>query len=219
MILKILFRARGEALKIPRRYNGILKSFLLEVFEECIATRSSEGKVYHFFTFSRIFGKFLKREENFLYFHPYFGVYFATPMDCELTPLRNRLIFEENLRLGDTDVDILSAERVFVKIPDDIIQLKTLSPVLVPEGVNLSEFLVENLRKKYHRYYGKPLEEEPEIKPLEVRVKPPTFKGKALQSLTGSFEILAHRGVLKFVFETGLGLKNINGFGMVLPKS
>ena len=219
MILKILFRARGEALKIPRRYNGILKNFLLEVFEECIATRSSEGKVYHFFTFSRIFGKFLKREGNFLYFHPYFRVYFATPRDCELTPLRNRLIFEENLRLGDTDVDILSVERVFVQIPDEVIQLKTLSPVLVPEGVNLSEFLVENIRKKYQSYYGKPLEEKLEIKPLEVGVKPLNFKGRALQSLTGNFEIFAPWRVLKFVSESGLGLKNIDGFGMVLPKS
>jgi CRISPR-associated endoribonuclease Cas6 len=194
---------------------------------------TSKWKTYNFFTFSRIFGKFLKKEKGFLYFSPYFSVYFASPVDFELSPLRNRLIFEENLSLGENPIDVLSVDRVFVKIPDEVLTVKTLSPVIVykknpqsggleflnPSEKDFFKILKENLNRKYFLWNRKPLEENVEIQPIEVKPQKIFLKGQALEAYRGLFKISAPKEVLKFIFETGLGGKNTEGFGMVLPKN
>ena len=241
MILKFVFRAEGAALKLPKHYNRLLQAFFYKNMDEQIATflhdRGYElGKrKFKLFTFSKIFGKFLKKDNEFVYYKPTFRIYFASPKnEVSISTLRKMLLENKDLFLGENKLELLNVEAVVLEeIPEEV-EVKTLSPIVVyktepgskffnyltPHEEEFYRLLRENLKKKFMLVYGRPFEGEIEIEPVKVSgrdFKKVVFKGTLIKAWEGIYRIKAPKEVLKLAFETGLGAKNSAGFGMVLP--
>ena len=241
MILKFVFHAEGAALKLPKSYNRFLQAFFYKNMDEQIATflhdRGYElGKrKFKLFTFSKIFGKVLKKDYEFVYYKPTFRLYFASPKnEISISALRKMLLENEDLFLGENRLNLLNVETIVLEeIPEEV-EVKTLSPIVVyktepgskffnyltPHDEEFYRLLKENLKRKYILVYGKPFEGEIEIEPVKVSekdFKKVVFKGTLIKAWGGIYRIKAPKEMLKLAFETGLGAKNSAGFGMVLP--
>lgn len=75
----------------------------------------------------------------------------------------------------------------------------------------------ENLRKKYESFYKEKKEFVFKIKPLKVdknQEKIIIYKGTVIKGWLGVYEIESEKEIIKFAYDTGLGSKNSQGFGM-----
>jgi len=242
MILRFTLRVVGEVLKLPKGYNHILQAFFYQHMDKQIATflhdRGFElGKRrFKLFTFSKIFGKFLKKDEKYVYYKPLFRVYFASPKnEISLSTLRNLILTKRELRLGENKVQLLNVEPVIFNDIQEELEVKAISPIVVyrtppggryfhyltPHDEDFYKLLVENLKKKYMLVYGKPFEGKIEIEPVkfsEKDFKKVVFKGTLIKAWSGIYRIKAPKEVINLALGTGLGSKNSEGFGMVFPK-
>ena len=242
MILRFIFKADGEVLKLPKSYNHLLQAFFYRHMDEHIATflhdRGYElGKRrFKLFTFSKIFGKFLKKDEEHVYYKPTFRIYFASPKnEVSISALRNLMLSKKDLFLGNNRIQVLNVEPVvFEDLPEEV-EVKAISPIVVyrtppgsryyhyltPHDGDFYRLLVENLKRKYLLVYGRPFEGDIEIEPVKVSdrdFKKVVFKGTLIKGWSGIYRLKAPQDVINLAFETGLGAKNSAGFGMVFPK-
>ncbi len=75
----------------------------------------------------------------------------------------------------------------------------------------------ENLRKKYESFYKEKRNFDFKIKPLRVNKKSEKiiiYKGTVIKGWLGIYEIESEKDIIKFAYDTGLGSKNSQGFGM-----
>jgi len=241
MIVQFVFKTNSERLVLPKNYNSTLQGFFYHHMDRDLANfLHSRGfylgkRIFKLFVFSKIFGKFLGKDGEKVYYAPKFRIYFASPRnDIAIGTLREFILSREQMFLGKNPVEILSVNPVIVGEFKDTLKIKTISPITVyktpvggrfhqylsPHEEEFYKLLVDNIRRKYTLVYGKPPEGDIEIKPVKVSerdFKKIVFKGKLIKAWSGIFEIKAPKEVINLVLESGLGAKNSAGFGMVLP--
>jgi CRISPR-associated endoribonuclease Cas6 len=241
MIVQFVFKTDSERLVLPKNYNSTLQGFFYRHMDRDLANfLHSRGfylgkRTFKLFVFSKIFGKFLGKDGEKVYYAPRFRIYFASPRnDIAIGTLREFILSKKKMVLGENPVDILAINPVMVEGFNDSLRVKTVSPITVyktppgerfhrylsPHDEEFYRLLVDNIRRKYTLVYGKPPEGDIEIKPVKVSekdFKKIVFKGKLIKAWNGIFEIKAPREVIKLALESGLGAKNSAGFGMVLP--
>lgn len=241
MIVQFVFKTNSDRLILPKNYNSTLQGFFYRHMDRDLANfLHSKGfclgkRTFKLFVFSKIFGKFLGKDEEKVYYAPRFRVYFASPRnDIAIKTLREFILSREKMFLGKNPVEVIAVNPVLVNGFKDTLKVKTISPITVyktPVGGRYHQYLtpfegefyrllIDNLKRKYTLVYGKHFEGDIEIKPVKVGkkdFKKIVFKGKLIKAWSGIFEIKAPKEVINLALETGLGAKNSAGFGMVLP--
>ncbi len=156
-----------------------------------------------------------------------------------LESLAVHLVQHREFRLNGT---LCQFQAIEVEMPlraEGPVLVKTLSPITVyrtlytregkrktyyftPYEAEFEELLLDNLRRKAEAYYrlhpDRPLPPlgEASIKVVRPRKEVITqFKGTVIKAWTGLFELHLPEPYLTLAYDTGLGAKNSQGFGMV----
>ncbi len=227
-----------EEIKVPSNYNHGVQGFLYRNLSLSLGKfLHDEGlkfgkRRFKMFTFSRIFGKY-KRFKAGMWFSPPISLVISSPIDSFIKDLGNSFISTKELELLGNKVYVEEIQIHSEPEIKDEIRIKMLSPVVVystlktgegkkktyyysPYEEEFTELIDENLRKKYQALYKK----KPRARKLKIkRVGKPKekvllYRGTVIKGWTGMFILDGNRKLLKLAYDTGLGSKNSQGFGM-----
>ena len=222
----------GTPLTLPLAYNHILQGAIYSAWEESVpqlhdAGFSAGGPTFRMFTFSPLRGRYEIKEKNISFTGPMtFEV--RSPVPDLLQVLADHLLAGQAVRLGHQVlpvVNIQTADRLLFPASADI---RMISPVTVhrtlddgttvyyaPSDEEFPLLLAENLASKIKASHL-PLESVLGILPYpgSIRKRVTTFKGIYITGYTGRFRLEAEPETMAFLYCTGLGARNSQGFGM-----
>ncbi len=243
MRLKITFESESP-IKIPIHYNYYVQSFIYRNLDRVLAQNLHDEGIplgkrrYRFFTFSRLFSQKRKKNGTSWIFSPPLELYLSARDINLLESFATHLIKQHNVKLAKATLFINSIE--VIKPPEYAKELivRALSPItvystlLTPEGrkktyyynpfeKEFEELLRDNLRRKFKAIYSIPPDEEDDIfkiEPLRVSARNEAiikYKGTVIKGWTGIYKLKISEKYFDIAYNTGLGSKNSQGFGMV----
>lgn len=225
---------------LPIDYNHIIQSFIYRnISSELASFLHERGYTYgkrsfKLFTFSRLFGEFKLNKENIEFRSPV-RLYIASAETRFIQELAETLLKSKNIKLGKQSVEISSIEISPNKNFGREVLIKTLSPITVystlhtkdgkkktyyyfPYEKEFSELIFKNLKKKFKLVYGKePGRRELLIEPLDrksISQRIVKYKGTIVKGWMGRFRLKGSPDLISLGYDTGLGSKNSQGFGM-----
>ncbi len=241
MRIKVRFFSEERSIKLPVHYNYVIQSFIYRNLDEALAEElHKKGKIIgkrHFklFTFSRIFGKQKRKESSFI-FSDEITLFIASPLIELLESFASNIVKKKILNLNGCRI-FLSTIEVFYSLPDaDEIFIKTLSPITVystletsdkkkktyyysPFEKEFSALIRKNLLKKYFLIHGKePEDDKFSIIPEKVsnrNMHVLFYKDTVIKAWSGIYRLKGSKELIKTAYDTGLGAKNSQGFGMI----
>ena len=243
MRLKITFESESH-IKIPIHYNYHVQSFIYRNLDRILAERLHDEGIplgkrrFKFFTFSRLFSPKRKRNGTNWIFSPPLTFYIAARDVNILESFALHLVKLQVARLARVSVTVRSIEVIKPAEFSEELVIKTLSPItvystlLTPQGKKktyyyspfekeFNELLKANLQRKFKAIYGmEPTEKDDifEIEPLKVSVKNEAiikYKGTIIKGWTGIYKMKISKSYFDIAYNTGLGSKNSQGFGMI----
>jgi len=239
--IKIKLSCQKQPLRLPRHYNYIVQSFIYRNLNKKLAEKiHKKGEILgkrHFklFTFSRIFGKF-KNEKETLVFHKDINFLIASPITEILESFATTLVKKGEIKLNGCTLFLSGIEVLYSPEIKENILVRTLSPITVystlqtPEGKkktyyyspfenDFSNLVKQNLIKKYtiiHKQNSKKMDFA--ILPEKVSSKNQHvifYKGTVIKAWSGVYRLKGAKELIGVAYDTGLGSKNSQGFGMI----
>ena len=229
-----------QYLKLPVQYNYQIQSLLYNNISPELSTFlhdhgfTVEKRAFKLFTFSRLRGKFfLDEKAGAIVFIPPVYLTVSSPIDRFVSELANTLIYKEELRLGKNKLRVQSIRVHPEPRLTENINIKMVSPVTVystlltadgkkktyyysPYEAEFVDLIDENLRKKFIALYRKvPRARKLEITPLgRPHQKILKYRDTIIKAWFGNFNLRGNLKILQLAYETGVGSKNSQGFGM-----
>ena len=231
------FEGKGsDYISLPLYYNHLVQSMIYSNISRELADLLHDKGFIHgkrsfkLFTFSRIVGKPQISNGRIIFEGPT-KLYVASPIERFIRELATTLLQRGNITLGDTN---LSASSVaFPKYPEfkKETYIRTLSPITIystlytpqgkkktyyysPKEKEFSNLICENAQKKHTILHGKKAEGNLEVEPIRVKEVVVLYRGTVIKAWTGKYILKGSKNLMKTVYETGLGGKNPQGFGM-----
>lgn len=241
MRIRVNLNSISDKIALPLHYNHLLQGFIYKNLSKSLSSSlhqkgSKIGKRrFKLFTFSRIFGNF-ERKEKELFFSGPFHFWLSSPMVNILESLASHLVKKSKVKLGSSYLHLTGIEVAFIPVIREEMLIRTLSPITVystlktPEGRkktyyyspfedDFSRLIRENLYKKYTLIHKEP------PKGLEFSISPEKvsqrnhhillYKGTVIKAWSGIYRIKSSEELIKIAYDTGLGSKNSQGFGMI----
>ncbi len=232
---------KNGKLSLPVHYNYLVQGFLYRnITEELGDFLHDEGFVYgkrrfKMFTFSRLRGEYELRGDRIEFrLPPPVRLTISSPYGRFIEEFANMLLRREELELGGHRIYVGS---IRVHPEPEIgaeMKVKTLSPVVVystlqtkegkkktyyysPYEAEFADLVDNNLRKKYEAFFGKAVR----ARKLKMEVagrageKIVKYRGTVIKGWMGRFVLKGDKRLLKLGYESGIGSKNSQGFGMV----
>jgi CRISPR-associated endoribonuclease Cas6 len=243
MILKLKLKAiQDDEISLPVHYNrplqGLFYNLMSKAFPEYhdLGTKV-ENKKLKLFTFSRIYPEnSFKVLEKRLLFKGAFEVYFASPMSKIIDSVNSSIETEEVFRL-EKKYFTIEKETINIDEITENMYVKTLSPItaystiILPNKSKYTHYysaysqdfkkLVEDNIKRKAQAMGENFDDcELNIQPYGITEKNEKllfYKGIIIKGWTGYFKITGSRELIKLALNSGLGAKNAQGFGMIIP--
>lgn len=247
MRIKIRFYSSSK-IHLPTGYISLIQGFLYNKIDKLNSKWlheegfTSGGRKFRLFCFSWILERARYDRENSIFIFPEnISFIVSSPVDWILEDIATNTIKSDKVKLGDNVLFISSIEVLKEKVfKNNEIVLRALTPIEVhstfekPNGKKIthyytpfdsefSEFVNNNLKKKWNAFYKEDCKYDLSIEPL--------FKGNRYESIIyfgtnpktrilvkgwrGKYLCKAPSELLKFAYNTGLGSKNSQGFGMV----
>lgn len=234
--MQLLITLRKEQIRLPIATSEVLqgliyhaissdKDYSTKVHDEGL---TSSNRSFKAFTFGELKGKYEIEGKEIIY---------LSAVSLEVRSEDAYLIqllfeyFSNNklVKLGYNEVEVVSVELKNEVIFDDEVRIRTLSPITVyatdESGHTLyfspyeSEFysaVVANVCRKWQSYYGTDDGFDFSITPGGSKfIKRATrYKNTFITAWHGKFLLQGSPKVLSFLYNTGLGSKNSQGFGM-----
>ncbi len=233
-----------EALVLPLGYHHILQSIVyrnLMDSPEYSSYLHNEGyengkRQFKMFTFGPLRGKYLIRDKE---------ISFLDKVQFEVRSPEVMMVrtLEDSIRrrglfFGERHLASVHTTLADETVERNQIQIRMQSPVTVRMTDPISKkthfyypgepefffMICENFKRKYKAYYGVEPKSEIAISPIKVsdRDKYVTrYKNFMISGWLGEYKLEGERKYLDFLYQTGLGEKNAQGFGMfdVINKS
>ena len=198
-----------------------------------------DNRTFRLFSFSRILEKPLKvirDKHKFIFKNPI--SFIVSTVDNEMLTAMLKSIYADNgtYRLGQYQVTISALEFISAEAADSM-NVVTLSPVCVystgllqdgrkrtiyyePEEKEFSELIRQNAIKKYRAYkQQEPISSELKVTPLgRCKEVKSLYKGFYIKGYTGRFQLTGSPELIQIILEAGMGGKNAEGKGMILPE-
>ncbi|NPA80247.1 MAG: CRISPR-associated endoribonuclease Cas6 [Thermotogae bacterium] len=240
MQIRLTFDSDAPIL-LPIHYNEYVQALIYRHLDEELARfLHDHGFTYgkrrfKLFTFSRIFGKYrLRRGEGLIAFTPPVRLYVGFSKE-ELARSFIRNVAGRKVVLEGNSLTVAEAMILNHRIGEYAV-LKTLSPITVyrtlkekgrrytrylsPKDSDFLSLIRANLLKKYELVYGEPYDGDFNLRILkggrEVIIK---YKGTIIKAYDATLSLRGSSELLSVALGCGLGAKNSQGFGMVIPKS
>lgn len=236
--MRILIQHNIEnELVLPLAYHHIIQGIIYHSLKDIYDYSSylhDKGALYgernyKLFTFSLLKGKYYIKNKNIIFYENI--TFEISSPDIFLIQRIAETIHKNGIRYGKVhykDVDVYISDDT---VEEKQIHIQMLSPVCVyssdlqtgktyyyaPEEDNFCRILNENFFRKYIACYGVIPTSEIEVKISKVTEKDKyvtRYKGTYITGWLGTYELWGERKYLDFLYQTGLGSKNSQGFGM-----
>lgn len=245
MVVSItLENSEGTEFVLPYRYPEYIQAFLYHLndpefgnFLHDVGYRYN-GRTFKLFSYSRILEKPLQiiRDKHLFIFPERISFMVSTVENPMLEALLGSICqFQQTFYLGRYTVEVTSVELLSFPVSSNLV-VQALSPVciystaMLPDGrkrtiyympreKEFSELLCQNAIKKYKAYYQK----EPENSTLKIipygrtREIVSFYRGFIIKGYMGRFRLVGSEELIKIVTEAGLGGKNAEGNGFIIP--
>ncbi|MDO7977656.1 CRISPR-associated endoribonuclease Cas6 [Oceanotoga teriensis] len=243
MILKLVFQPiNNEEVNLPVHYNRPLQGLFYNLMGKIMPDYHDDGTVIEnkklkLFTFSRIYplDSFKAVNKRMKFYGP-FVVYFASPMREILNAIYESIEKEETFRI-EKNYFILEKSEILVNEFENSLLVKTLSPIttystiILPNGnrythyfspysTDFKKLVEDNLKRKANAMNLELDEEKFSIEPYGITEKNEKllfYKGIIIKGWTGYFKLVGNKKLIELAINSGLGAKNAQGFGMVIP--
>ncbi|MGQ9723630.1 MAG: CRISPR-associated endoribonuclease Cas6 [Candidatus Jordarchaeum sp.] len=231
------FEGNGSGyVSLPLHYNHLVQSMIYSnISRELADFLHDKGfihgkRTFKLFTFSRIIGK-PQISNGSIVFEGSVRLYVSSPVERFIRELATTLVQRGNVTLGDTN--LLATSVSFSKPPEfkEETYIRTLSPITIystlynsenqkktyyfsPKELEFSNLLCENAQKKHSILKGERAEGSIEVEPIRVKEVIVLYRGTVIKGWVGKFLLKGSKDLMRTVYETGLGNKNSQGFGM-----
>ena len=230
--MRLCIEFTADNLRVPIGYNAGIQAYLYS----CLSP--TDGTMYHDgsgpshsakpFTFSNIIGKYSIENKRMIFDGP-----------CRIYVASSDLNFLNQIYTTISETNIISLYGTFVpvdrvmpqsdKTVDGAETYNTLSPICVflkspsgknialsPEDQEFTDLLKEGLQRKYLDIYGSAYEMPLNIYHYtSVKKMVCAYKNIYYQAYRCSFQVLASSLMHEIILDTGIGMRNAAGFGMV----
>lgn len=227
-----------EGSNIPIYYKYYLQSMIYNsISSELSKFLHNKGfqvgkRRFKLFTFSDLIGyKRLSIEEGIISLKGDIYLYVSSPIDRFIEEFGNSILRKDRIYIGDTSFKVKEVYIVPNKDISSEIIIKTLSPIVVystlytadnrkktyyysPYEPEFNKLITENAKKKYTALYGKEYKGTLELRPLKTREIVTRYKETIVRGWIGKFVLKGDTPLIEVVYESGLGSKNPQGFGM-----
>lgn len=224
-------------LVLPIHYHHILQSIIYHNLREDYGYSdflhekgyASEERQYRMFVFGLLQGRYEIVQKN---------IVFRNEVSFRVRSADNRMLrlLKENLeRRGisylQQHYEDLELELTDDDIREEKVRVRMASPLCVystdpetkktyfyhPQEPEFAEQVNANFRRKYKAYTGLEPKSDIQIHPLRLRDKDKyvtKYKGFYISGWLGEYELSGEAKYLDFLYQTGLGSKNAQGFGL-----
>lgn len=226
-----------EPLSLPINYNHILQAVIyrsLSIMPDYAEFLHAGGftrgqRQYKMFQFSQLVGEYQIEDKRITFFSQVsFEVRSPEPL---LIRLLGECIWQQGITFGDHTYRDVQLELYDYTVEEQELLIRMKSPLTVyatdensektfyfcPDDPEFYEMVNHNFYRKYQAYYGI----EPmsgiclEIHGNKFPKKMVTrYKGILITAWYGTYKLSGERKYLDFLYQTGLGAKNAQGFGM-----
>ncbi|PTQ55750.1 MAG: CRISPR repeat RNA endoribonuclease Cas6 [Candidatus Carbobacillus altaicus] len=244
MQLKITLSA-PEPIQLPFEHNHILQAVIYKWidhigFRGYLHDHGFLFKKRHFklFVFSRLMGKVsLREDKKGIIFYPPLRMVIASPVERIINELAAGIMKRPEIYMNGQNAIVETVETVSTVVSDRSIIVRAISPITVYSRLELSgrpytyyyspfesrfEVLVRNnLFKKYILVFARPPEDPSfHVEPIYVHKedqKIVRFRGTIIKGWLGTYRLTGDPRLLELALSAGLGSKNSQGFGCVVP--
>lgn len=223
---------------LTKDYRRIFMALMKNVFSAydptlCInlyGTVDHKRKVNKPFTFSLHFPKYNRIEGNKIYCGSKVGLFFSSNDEILVTAFYNGLKKNKQIIIGENHPITFNLKNIQLlpvkKINNNKIEFKAISPILVNERENNLIFIppthpdfditFRNIISNQANELDVPCSSnEIHIDIQAMKKLPLTHYNQTMTSWLGKFTMEAPREVLQLVYDTGIGVRRSQGFGML----
>ena len=233
--MQITLKIRKDGiLEFPLNYNYQLQSAIYHLlahekdYAEFLHDYGyGQDKTFRMFTFGTPKGQYEIVNKK-ICFHEGFTwqIRSVSQKFCEI--IQNAITQRETIKLFDYVCDIQEMTVTSENIPSTSVIIRSHSPIVIknttqnektiyysPTDREFYSLIQTNFHHKYMAYYGKPSLTDIALLPLgNVRKVVTSYKNTWITAYHGQFELHGSLSALNFLYDTGLGVKNAQGFGM-----
>lgn len=226
-----------QSLNLPINYHHILQAVIyngLSDGSDYSAFVHNQG--YHYekrqfkmFTFSELEGRYSIRNKR-IYFEDTVQFEVRSPEIFFIQTLASN-IQNHGISFGEKRYTDLTLKLLDDEIENEDIYIRMKTPICIystdpetkktyfyrPDEIMFYQLLSDNFIRKYQACYGVLPDDDIEVLPIEIsdRDKYVTkYKNFYISGWKGVYRVKGKRKYLNFLYETGLGSKNSQGFGM-----
>ena len=188
----------------------------------------NDGQSYKAFCFGRLRGGYTVENRTYLRFTDTFSLEVRSPVFDFCDALQRALELSPRMKLFDTELNVSAARLMNVHIFSQTARFAAETPIVVsrrlpngeteyfsPEEDRFFTGLCANYTGKYEAVTGEPAPEL-RLRPVSAFKKSVTkYKGIWVTGWRGELEVNAPPAALEFLYNTGLGEKNAQGFGFL----
>lgn len=235
--MQLYLTLSGNEITLPIAYRQQIQGMIYAAVESDRAystylhdrSHEADGKKYKLFTFGQLHGEYVVADKL---------ITFRDAVSLEIRSIDTRFIqlllmrftVGSEISLGDNILRVKACRLDDKQIFDSEITVRTLSPIVayntLPDGKtvfyspNDEEFfsmLCKNAERKWKSKHGdtKPLELSVEaVADTQYKKLVTMFKQTYITAYSGCFKLRGNAELLSFLYNTGLGAKSSQGFGM-----
>lgn len=242
--MRLSVRIKSDSfLQLPLNYQQILQGFIYNTLQNQNFAHflHNEGyqngkRVFKLFTYSRLNGAYqIDRRTKKINFQDAVEWQVSSIVPAFIQDFGQSLLTSSALQLHGQSVAIEELKYSQPKVDKTSCRISMLSPLTIystyekeggkkitqyfgPHDAVFSHLIEENLKKKYHAYYGEVnVDERFEIRPVRVTRKDKVitrFKGFIINAWGGVYEIQGSPEMINFAQSVGIGGRSSQGFGM-----
>jgi len=235
--MQICINFKGDGIKLPIATGETIQGLIYHALKEdpCFSAKvhdegnSFEGRKYKLMTFGELKGRYTIEGKTINYLQSA-ALELRSANDYVIQLLFTYFTKNKAVRLGNNDVVVDGLSLINKTVFAHRLTVRTLSPITAyvteengytryfsPEDEEFYSMTVSNARRKWKSLYGTEEGFDFKISPLEGTrfIKRATrFKDTFITAWHGSFVLEGSPETLNFLYNTGIGSKNSQGFGM-----
>ncbi len=235
MRTQIIFSAE-KALVLPINYHHILQGVIYEAIKPTDKKNLhdkgygyNDKRIYKMFVFSLLNGIY-NIEDKSITFTGEVSFTVASP-DSDIIEAIEEYFLKHGIRFGDRHFENIRVKRDDTEITERDIAIRASSPIITvttdpvtkktrfftPLDREFAQLVNDNFRRKYTAFYG--AEPKGEIRLTAEKVSPrdkyvTRYKQMVLSGWRGIYRLHGKPEYLQFLYQTGLGSRNSQGFGL-----
>ncbi|WP_168364230.1 CRISPR-associated endoribonuclease Cas6 [Metallosphaera hakonensis] len=217
---------------VPLHYNYLVQSAIYNRLPKRLSNTLHDKGImegprrFKMFTFSKLMGDFKREGDHLIYIDRCF-LCISSPLDRVIKEIYRSFLVDPDLILGRSKL-VLEVINV-VQDPEfrETNRVYTLSPIAVyrrngnqtryynPFELEWGSLVDLNARRKFLALEGRNLRNGLSVRPLRAFISLVRYKDNVVEAWRGEFIMRGPKSLQRVVYETGLGSKNSQGFGMV----